>query len=119
MRRVVILGATGMLGSTLVEYFSRTKTCELVATGRNAAELKSLERIYPNILWKFLDAEISTAADVRDVALAATWFINAIGLIKQRLLQTQDAAVAGAIRINGLFSHGLAHSTKSSEFKIM
>ncbi|HXL49982.1 MAG TPA: sugar nucleotide-binding protein [Xanthobacteraceae bacterium] len=119
MRRVVILGATGMLGSTLVEYFSRTKTCELVATGRNAAELKSLERIYPNILWKFLDAEISTAADVRDVAVGAAWVINAIGLIKQRIVDTDDAGVEKAIRINGLFSHVLAHAAESSEFKII
>src|SRR2546425_52539 len=119
MRRVVILGATGMLGSTLVEYFSRTRTCDLVATGRNAVELKSLERIYPNVRWKFLDAEIATAADVRDVAEGAAWVINAIGLIKQRIVDTDDAVVEKAMRINALFSHVLARAAESSECKII
>ena len=119
MNKVVILGATGMLGSMLLEYFSRQDSFELIATVRNKADMASLERLYPRVGFRYLDAEVCSEAEILSVAADASWVINAIGLIKQRIVDSDDVLVEKAVRINSQFSFLLMKAAKNGGFKVI
>jgi dTDP-4-dehydrorhamnose reductase len=119
MKKVVILGATGMLGSMLLEYFSRSASFDLTATVRADADLALLGRLYPRVNFRFLNAETCSEGEILSVATEASWVINAIGLIKQRIIDTDDQLVERAVRINSLFSFLLMKAAQKGGFKVI
>src|SRR5210317_1122943 len=48
-KKVIITGATGGIGNSLVEKFNNFGS-KIVATGTNEEKLNSLKKIYPNII---------------------------------------------------------------------
>ena len=105
-KRVLVLGASGMLGHVLFGTLSRREELDVHATCRSAAPL---ERAFPGDLLVRVHAGVS-ADDFRTVeqalgALRPDVVINCIGIIKQ-LAEAEDPLVA--IPINALFPHRLA-----------
>jgi dTDP-4-dehydrorhamnose reductase len=106
--KVVVLGASGMLGSMVLDELSRDPELALIATTRRR-DLQGL-KAPDNIEWRFLDAEGSTVKKIAAVLGGADWAINAIGVIKPYIHDDNAAEVERAISINTLFPHALVRA---------
>ena len=110
-RKVLILGATGMLGHALFTLLSERGDMEVHATARRRA---GLSRWFPPDLAAKIHGGVS-ADDFGSVLraldeAAPDVVVNGIGVIKQ-LPESQDPIVA--ISINALFPHRLALACKA------
>lgn len=108
---VLILGATGMLGHTLVRDFVRRDNFAVYATARSRAGVarcfvpELLERIYTPVDADNFDSVCEVLAEVLPDVV-----INCIGVIKQ-LPAAQDPIAC--ITINALFPHRLAKACEA------
>lgn len=103
--RVLIVGATGMLGSTLFNQFSHSKQVEVFATCRS----ESAKRFFPSDCYhQLLDGVTADNEDSVTGAFHAAKpdvVINCVGVIKQSDTVNQPVH---SIRLNALFPHQLA-----------
>lgn len=105
--RVVVLGASGMLGHAAVRVLGAEPSVEVVATARHPEAARDLPGMPPDVEWRALDAEGPEGA-VADVCAGADWAVNGIGVIKPHIHDDASREVERAIRINSLFPHALA-----------
>lgn len=103
--RLLILGATGMLGSTAFQFFSRQSDYETWGTMRSGGDRRYFDptlhgRLIHNIDINDIDALAATLDRVRPQVV-----INAVGVIKQ-LAAAKDPLVT--IPVNAVFPHRLA-----------
>ncbi len=103
--RVLVLGASGMLGNAMLRTLSQTDAYEAWGTARSTALLRHFDpylakRIVTGIDVENVDALTTLLADVRPGAV-----INCIGLVKQ-LAQADDPL--SALPINAMLPHRLA-----------
>jgi dTDP-4-dehydrorhamnose reductase len=117
--KVVILGCTGMLGAMTLDYLNSAGDFELIATHRNQDEKKSLQKKYPNVHFRDLNAEKANVNDIAAVIEDADWAINAIGVIKPYIHDDNAAEVERATKINSLFPHLLAKAAKQVNAKVI
>jgi dTDP-4-dehydrorhamnose reductase len=108
MTRVLVLGATGMLGLMVVDVLSRDRTLTVTATGRDADLLERSARAIPEVRWSHAEA---TGEDFARHLEGQDWVVNAIGLIKPYVHDSVMGEVEQAIRVNALFPHRLARAT--------
>ncbi|ACM19816.1 UDP-2-acetamido-2,6-dideoxy-beta-L-arabino-hexopyranos-4-ulose 3-epimerase and UDP-2-acetamido-2,6-dideoxy-beta-L-lyxo-hexopyranos-4-ulose 4-(Re)-reductase, putative [Geotalea daltonii FRC-32] len=113
---VLILGATGMLGHTLLEQLAARKDLEVTATVRCQGSVegittKLLEKIVGNLDADNPDSVLKTLAQVKPDVV-----INCIGIIKQ-LPSAKDPITA--ITINSLFPHRLAQACKAAGSRLI
>jgi dTDP-4-dehydrorhamnose reductase len=110
INKILILGASGMLGHTLFSSFSSRKDMDVYATARSTDGLSRwfgqdlLPRIIPGI-----DAGQFRSVETALNRLKPDVVINCIGIIKQ-LPESRDPLVA--IEINALFPHKVAQICK-------
>src|SRR5690242_15807573 len=106
--RIIILGASGMLGSMLAEHLSAAPDLQLTLTVRDRAQtLPAIERGADRVIF---DVEHLTQSALDALLEGADWVINAIGLIKPYIRDAQADTVERAIRVNALFPHSLAQA---------
>lgn len=103
--RVLILGASGMLGNAMLRTLSQSEAYEVWGTARSASVLRHFDislaqRIVTGIDVENVDALTALLADVRPSVV-----VNCIGLVKQ-LAQADDPL--SALPINALLPHRLA-----------
>jgi len=93
-KKVLILGANGMLGSMMTDYLSQKDDIELTITSRNGDAFLELENIrrFPFAV----DSEFDKT-DYYD------YVINCIGLIKPRIDESKINSVLNAIEVNSVF----------------
>jgi dTDP-4-dehydrorhamnose reductase len=99
MKKVLVLGSTGMLGHTMCQVLSRTKSLEVYGTHRQNASLPL-----------YFDAEesMNTLPDILGNIGGCDYLINCIGLVKALIKDNDANSVRRAIVINALFPHNLA-----------
>lgn len=117
--KVVVLGASGMLGSMVLDYLSRNSSLQLTATARNRGFLNAFQAHLHHVEWKMLDAEQCNVKDILDVLGDARWAINAIGVIKPYIHDDNAAEVRRAVSINALFPHLLAQAAEESSCRVL
>lgn len=110
MKRIVILGAAGMLGSMLIEQFASSNAFQVVGCVRTAEDAARLKATQPSVQWRHLDVETCNDELLVELLDGACFAINAVGLIKQRIVDTDDAVVERAVRVNALFAYALARA---------
>lgn len=109
-KRLLILGATGMLGHTLFEQLSRVNDFDVHATARSTEGLpgvftsRLIERIKGSVDADNFDSILRVLAEVKPDVV-----INCIGIIKQ-LPVAKNPLIS--ISINSLFPHRLALACK-------
>lgn len=99
MKKVLILGATGMLGSACKSILSQTENLEVIVTARKS------ETGYLKFDAANDDIEVMISAVKPD------WIVNCIGVIKPHINEESLESRTRAIEINGLFPEKLAQST--------
>jgi len=106
MKKVLILGATGMLGSACKSVMSHTGKLEVVGTARTS-ETGHIKFDAAN---DDIEAMIS--------AVKPDWIVNCIGVIKPHITEDSLESRIRATEINGLFPARLAQSTKKPIIQI-
>lgn len=96
-QKVVVLGSTGMLGSTVTRYITEQKPLQVLATAR-----KSTGEL-------FFDVETFLKNPAAFSHLAtADYIINCVGIIKPHCHDDNMKQVLNAIKVNAEFPHQLA-----------
>ena len=103
--KVLVLGATGMLGNAVLRFFAESSGYEVVGSARSRSALRLMpeklsHRVICGVDVENMDSLITLVAKVRPNVL-----INCVGLVKQ-LAEAADGLAA--IPINALLPHRLA-----------
>lgn len=101
MKKIAILGPSGMLGSCLFSVFSKT-TFKVTGITRNE-----------------LDAQTASINDIQKVIKSFDYIINCIGIIKPYIHDHDSFEVQRALQVNALFPHKLAEATSNSSIKVI
>jgi len=102
MTKVLILGASGMLGSMVARVLRNEHGIEVTSTSRTASAAGAH------------DVEFDAARDPLEPLLESdsySWVINAIGILKAQIDDANARSIANAIEINSLFPYRLAAAT--------
>jgi dTDP-4-dehydrorhamnose reductase len=110
--KVIVLGASGMLGSMIVDYLSRDPFLKVAATVRDPELLQRFQAQLPAVEWHLLDAEQLHAQAIRTVLDDALWAINAVGVIKPYIHEDNVSEVRRALHVNACFPHRLARAAE-------
>src|SRR5258705_1525050 len=100
--KIVVLGASGMLGSMVRRELAGDRTLDVIGTVRPA-----------------VDAERAGVDDLARLLDGAAWAVNAIGVIKPYIRDDDAAAVERALRVNGLFPHFLARAAERTGCRVL
>lgn len=103
-QKITILGVGGMLGSMVLDVFSRDKDFKLIATVRNKKEIEQFKK-YKNVEFRELDVALADVDTLKKAIKGADWVVNAIGIIKPYIHDDNALEVERATRINALFPH--------------
>jgi dTDP-4-dehydrorhamnose reductase len=110
MKKVLILGASGMLGSMLVDFLSHERNIVLTASVREPGLRMRFETLYPTVRWEeFRFNESRTSFTLLD---GQEWIINAIGITKPLIRDDDAAQIETAIQVNALLPHYLGQAAK-------
>ncbi len=116
LKRVLVLGASGMLGSMVAAYLAEQETVSVRGTVRNPSILEDCRQRIRRAEWSLLDARDEGTWDPID---DADWIVNAIGVIKP-LIHDEDAAeVASAIAVNSQFPFQLGMRAAAAGARVL
>jgi dTDP-4-dehydrorhamnose reductase len=102
MTSVVVVGASGMLGSMVTDVLAARRDLQVAGTVRTPRLARACGEKLPEVEWREYDA----TSDGRSLAAAldgAEWVINAIGLTKPYVHDDNPAEVERAVRVNAAF----------------
>ncbi|MEW6348883.1 MAG: sugar nucleotide-binding protein [Thermodesulfobacteriota bacterium] len=114
MHRAMVLGASGMLGSMVLDYLARDASFSMAASVRAPSQKRLIEEAVPGIRCELMDARTATEGHLRDMLADADWAINAIGITKPYIREDNPGEIDRAIRTNALFPHTLARAAEQS-----
>ena len=117
--RVGVIGSSGMLGAMVVDYLSRQSDIDLTAVARDADFVKEASKQIPHINWQVGGTDHMTGACDFTALKGCQWIINAIGIIKPLIKDTDPDQVRRAIWVNSLLPHTLADEAGKSGAKII
>ena len=106
MKKVLILGATGMLGSACGSVLSNSKEIKLIKTSRTNQDG-----------YQLFDAQKDNVSEFIE-SIKPDWIVNCIGVIKPHINEKSVQSRINAIQINGLFPERLASSTNQPIIQI-
>lgn len=116
-KTILIVGATGMLGSALISELSKNKKFDVFGTVRCFEEAK---RFLPaKIISKIradVEAEDSNSLTRVISSVKPAIIVNCIGFVRQPQTETD---VASAISLNALFPHRLAHISRATGSRLI
>jgi dTDP-4-dehydrorhamnose reductase len=117
--KVVVLGASGMLGSMVLSYLSLNSDFRVIGTSRTYEMNRKLQSYLPNIECCLLDAEQCDLTEIVNILGDANWAINAIGVIKPYIHDDNAAEVERAVAVNALFPHLLARAAEKTRCQVL
>lgn len=115
MAKILVLGASGMLGSMVLDYFTSQTDHEVRATVRSREGNEKLLAKYGEGRFYFFDVEKSLADDLSEVFedFRPDYVINCIGVIKPYCKDDDMEGVERAIKINALFPYYLSRFARA------
>jgi dTDP-4-dehydrorhamnose reductase len=117
MKRVVVLGASGMLGSMVLKWLERDPALDVAATVRSAALGQELAARMRRASVSVLDATNPT--ELGAAIRGAQWIVNAIGITKPYVRDDVPDEVERAVRVNALFPHLLAEAAATEGARVL
>jgi len=114
--KILILGATGMIGNVLFRKLSENRSFEVSGTVPNDTQEKLLENKYKEKIFNHVEIEnFDSIIGVIEI-VKPDIVINCVGLIKQ-MPNAND--VATAVYMNALFPHRLAHLLNAANIRLI
>jgi dTDP-4-dehydrorhamnose reductase len=117
--KVVVLGATGMLGAMVTEVLACQATLRVVGTVRDQPLLEMMRSVLPEVDWCIFDAERDGPEVLTTLLSGSNWAVNAIGIIKPYIRDDDPGAVARAVAVNSLFPHKLAAAAEAEGVRVL
>ena len=117
-KRVLVLGGTGMLGAMVSDVLARDPKITLTVTARKP-EREGIAGPARAARCLILDAESDQDALPSLLAERFDWIINAIGVIKPYIKDTDPVGTERAVRVNGLFPHRLARAAGAASVPVL
>jgi dTDP-4-dehydrorhamnose reductase len=115
-KKILVLGASGMLGSAIMRLLSGDESVELIGTVRDSRAMAALPLSLHKYIQKNVDVEdFDSVIKVFDMAMPDI-VINCVGIIKQ-LSSSYDPLVS--IPINSLLPHRLAKLCTSKNIRLI
>lgn len=103
---MIVLGASGMLGSMVVDVLARDSSLNVIGTVRNNALAEDGRRRVPNAEWRLFEAGSEQQTIDRLKGLGrAQWVVNAIGLTKPYTHDDNPLEIERAINGNSLLPY--------------
>jgi dTDP-4-dehydrorhamnose reductase len=107
MKNVLVLGASGMLGSMVVDVLSQDPEFAVSASVRTPAIRKVFEHRFPRIKWVEFGFCPSPADAAFQILEGQDWIVNAIGITKPLVRDDNAEQVETAIAVNSMLPHQL------------
>lgn len=105
--KIVVLGATGMLGSMVYAFLKDTAEFNVVGTARNKTD-------------NFIHFDANGNSDeLRTILKGCDYVINCIGITKPYCHDDNMEEVRNAVTVNSLFPHILNEIAKNNNFKVL
>jgi len=117
--KVIVLGASGMLGSMVLDSLRRDRNLEVAATTRNGDLMQGFQARFPEVKWQLLDAGECGIPEINQVINDASWVINCIGVIKPYIHDDNATETERAIRVNALFPHLLGRAAEQCDARVL
>ncbi len=108
VKKVLVLGGSGMLGAMVTDFLSRGGEFQVTATVRDGRLAERCAARIPGAGWRLFDAEGGDPELELLLSEPYDWIVNAIGVIKPYIRDDDPVSVERAIRVNALFPHLLA-----------
>jgi dTDP-4-dehydrorhamnose reductase len=119
MSDVVVMGASGMLGSMVADLLSRNDRLRVRATVRSRTLAEHGRDRLPEIDWTVIDVDGAADASLLEIVDGAGWVINAVGVIKPYIHDDDDRERERALRVNSLFPYQLARIAERVDARII
>jgi dTDP-4-dehydrorhamnose reductase len=111
MKKILILGATGMLGSQVLKTLQELKNFKIYATFKNSKKITALRKLIEiNDNVSFVKFNVGLYNKIK--LSKFNYIINCIGLIKPYINEKNQSTILEAIKVNSLFPHKLITSSK-------
>ena len=111
MKKILILGSTGMLGSQVLRVLQELKNFKIYATykdNKKISILKNLIKIKSNVT--FIKFNVGLFNKIK--LSKFNYIINCIGIIKPYINEKNQSSILEAIKVNSLFPHQLITNGK-------
>ena len=114
MSKIIVLGASGMLGSAVIEILQASKF-EVLGSFRgdtfpdNAGEIEKF----------YFDASKSYMGDLANRLSPGDYVINCIGAVKSQIKETDIDSRERALEANAVFPHKLASAAEEGGFRVI
>lgn len=119
-KKVLVLGASGMLGAMVTEVLAREPLFQVTATVRSAEERARIQSAVPNVKCTVFDVEGTTSIDSFLASIEAPdAIVNAIGIIKPYIRDDNPAEILRACAVNALFPHRLAEAAGACGSRVL
>lgn len=109
LKKVLVLGGSGMLGCALVEELSRQKSLQVSVTFRSSRAKDGL----------FLDASTTSPGDLGNLLQGQDFVLNAIGITKPYIRDDHAGEIARAVRVNISFPLALAEAAEKTGARVL
>lgn len=110
MKKILILGGSGMLGSMVTNLFSETEY-EITATVRSQELVEKSEKIIPSVNWIYFNIrDFIAVPEEHEYFSNYNWIINCIGITKPYCKDDNPDQIENAVVINSLFPNQMAKS---------
>jgi len=116
-QKVAVLGVGGMLGSTILDVFSKEQNFNLIATVRNKKEVNQFKKYKCDIIE--LDVEYANVNTLKKTLKGVSWIVNAIGIIKPYIHDDNASETERALRVNALFPYYLSRAAAELGAKVV
>lgn len=114
MPKIIILGATGMLGRGVLQAFAGS-SFDLFGTTRDGKSVDSLSNL-PVVKFDALSDDLSV---LDGIATDGDWIINCIGIIKPHIKDDNAEQRRVAMIVNGLFPDRLARYAEAKNIRVI
>ena len=118
-KKVVIMGAMGMLGSMVLDTFASNGEFAVTATYRDHKALRSLKNKYPKVEFRKLNVEKTSLQGILKAIKGADWVVNAIGVTKPYIHDDNTNEIYRAVYVNAVFPHLLAQAAGQTKAKVI
>lgn len=116
MTKIIIFGVSGMLGSTLLKYFSGKRNVEVIGTIRAKSSLKYLPDNTHRMVMSEFDVNDFVKVEKLLGEFKPTLVLNCVGIVKQL---DESNELLKVLPINSIFPHKLAQSCAKSDCRLV
>jgi len=119
MKKILILGGSGMLGSMLTAVLGGRWKDRVTATARSKEMAAEYAARLPGARWVVFDAGRDDPGTLVAEAGEPAWILNAIGITKPLVRDDNPEQVARTVRINAMLPHRVAEAARDSGARVL